>query len=50
MRHWHVQNNIDLDRMLDPTDPDRLHQSDWSTLRVAQALRDAITMAPRATA
>ena len=48
MRHWHVHNNIDLSRMIDPTDPDRLHQSDWSTLRFAQALRDAITKAPPA--
>jgi hypothetical protein len=45
MRHWHVQNNIAFDRMFDPTDPDRLHQSDWSTQRVAQALRDAMTKA-----
>jgi hypothetical protein len=50
MRHWHVQNNIGFDRMVDPTDPDRLHQSDWSTQRMAQALRDAITTAPAATA
>src|SRR5262249_2051833 len=27
MRHWHVQNGISFERMLDPTDPDRLHQS-----------------------
>jgi GDSL-like lipase/acylhydrolase family protein len=50
MRHWHVHNDIGLDRMIDPTDPDRLHQSDWSTLRVAQALRDAITKAVPAAA
>jgi hypothetical protein len=46
MRHWHVHNDIGLDRMFDPTDLDKLHQSDWSTLRFAQALRDAITRAP----
>lgn len=46
MRHWHVHNDIGLDRMFDPTDPDKLHQSEWSTLRFAQALRDAITRAP----
>lgn len=50
MRHWHVHDNIGFDRMFDPTDPDKLHQSDWSTLRFAQALRDAITRAPPATA
>ena len=48
MRHWHVHNEIGLDRMFDPSDPDKLHQSDWSTLRFAQALRDAITTAPPA--
>lgn len=42
MRHWHVHNNISFEQMLDPTDPDHLHQSDWITLRVSVALRDAI--------
>ncbi len=46
MRHWHVHDNIGLDRMHDPTDPDKLHQSDWSTRRVAQALCEAIAKAP----
>ena len=46
MRHWHVHNNIGLDRMFDPTDPDKLHQSDWSTLRFSQALCDAFAKAP----
>jgi hypothetical protein len=50
MRHWHVHNNIGFERLLDPTDPDRLHQSDWSTQRISQVLRDAITKAPPATA
>ena len=50
MRHWHVHNNTGFDRMLDPTDPDRLHQSAWSTLRVAQALCDAIAKAVPAAA
>lgn len=45
MRHWHVDNNVSFEQMLDPTDPDRLHQSDWSTLRVSVALRDAIAKA-----
>ena len=46
MRHWHVHNNIGLGRFFDPTDPDKLHQSDWSTLLVAKALCGAITRAP----
>jgi GDSL-like Lipase/Acylhydrolase family len=48
MRHWHVHNDIALERMFDPTDPDKLHQSDWSTRRVSQALCQAITRAPPA--
>lgn len=48
MRHWHVHNDIELDRMFDPTDPDKLHQSNWSTRRVSQALCEAIAGAPPA--
>src|SRR5712664_3172267 len=51
MRHWHVHNNIGFVRLLDPTDDQqKLHQSDWSTQRTAQALREAITTAPAAKA
>ena len=43
MRHWHVHNNVAFEQMLDPTDqPDKLHQSNWSTLRVSRALCEAI--------
>jgi hypothetical protein len=45
MRHWHVHNSISFERMLDPTDDARLHQSDGSTLRLSIALRDAIAKA-----
>ena len=49
MRHWHVQNNVGFDQLFDPTDSqDKLHQSDWSTLRVSKALCEAITQAPPA--
>lgn len=49
MRHWHVQNGVSFDQLLDPTDrPDMLHQSDWSTLQVSQALCKAITDATMA--
>ena len=51
MRHWHVHDNVLFEQMLDPTDqPDRLHQSDWSTRRISQALCDAIVRAVPATA
>jgi lysophospholipase L1-like esterase len=33
---------VSFDRMVDPTDETRLHQSDWATGRVAKAVRDAI--------
>ena len=50
MRHWHVHNNISFDRMIDPTDPDRLHQSDASTLRFSRGLCDSIIKAADAAA
>ena len=45
MRHWHVHNNISFERMIDPTDPDQLHQSDASTQRLARGLCDTILKA-----
>jgi hypothetical protein len=43
MRHWHLHNGVALADMLDPTDPDQLHQNDWSTMEVAKALCTAMT-------
>jgi hypothetical protein len=48
MRHWHVHNNLSFERMLDPTDPDKLHQSDASTLRFSRGLCDTIVKAAAA--
>jgi hypothetical protein len=31
--------------MVDPGDPDRLHHSDWSVVRTAEALADVIVKA-----
>ncbi|PDT74182.1 GDSL-type esterase/lipase family protein [Bradyrhizobium sp. C9] len=45
MRQWHETEKISFDRMVDPSDPDRLHQSDWCTVRVAEALADAMVLA-----
>jgi hypothetical protein len=42
MRHWTVYDHIGLDQMTDLTDPDRLHQNDWSSNCVAKALCGAI--------
>jgi lysophospholipase L1-like esterase len=49
MRRWHVFERISFDRMIDPTDSDRLHQSDWSARRIGQALCDVIVDAVRST-
>jgi hypothetical protein len=48
MRHWHVSNEVSFEQLLDPTDGDKLHQSDWSTLQVSKALCKAITDATTA--
>ena len=48
MRHWHVHNGISFERMLDPTDPDKLHQSDASTQRLSRGLCDTIIKAVKA--
>jgi hypothetical protein len=45
MRHWHVHNNIAFERMLDPTDPDKLHHGDASMQRISRGLCDAILKA-----
>ena len=42
MRHWHVQNGISLEQLIDTSDPDKLHQNDWSTQQVSLALKNAI--------
>jgi lysophospholipase L1-like esterase len=42
MREWHRAERISFDRMVNPTDADRLHHSDWSAQRVGQALCDVI--------
>jgi hypothetical protein len=44
MQYWYEIDGNSFDRMTDPTDDDdRLHQSDWSTARVAWMLCKAIT-------
>jgi lysophospholipase L1-like esterase len=42
MRRWHHLEKASFDRMIDPSDSDRLHQSDWSAQRIGQALCDVI--------
>ena len=39
MRHWNEHNNVSLEQLLAPDDELKLHQSDWSTMQVARALR-----------
>jgi hypothetical protein len=38
MRRMHRFERVSFDRMIEPHDPNRLHQSDWSTGLVTQAL------------
>jgi hypothetical protein len=42
MEGLHEVEGISFDRMVDPGDDTRLHQSDWVTDRVTRALKDAI--------
>jgi hypothetical protein len=45
MRRWHEIEQNSFDRMIDPSDVDRLHQSDWSAKRIGQALCEVIVTA-----
>jgi hypothetical protein len=45
MKAWHDVEKISFDRIVDPSDQARLHDSDWSTIRLAQALKDQIVAA-----
>jgi len=42
MKSWHDIEEISYDRMVDPGDSDRLHDSDWVTRRLTGALGDVI--------
>ena len=46
MRRWYVQDGIPIDELIDPTDNDRLHMSEWATHCVTEALYGAIAGAP----
>ncbi|MGY3533151.1 SGNH/GDSL hydrolase family protein [Bradyrhizobium sp. USDA 4452] len=45
MRRWHLVEHVSFDRIVDPRDGDRLHHSDWSARRMAEALADTIVTA-----
>jgi hypothetical protein len=42
MKAWHELEDISFDTMVDPTDPNRLHDSDWATQRLVGALNQII--------
>ena len=42
MKAWHELARISFDRMVDPTDPNRLHDSDWATQQLTYALCQVI--------
>lgn len=50
MRRWHEVEHVSFDRIVDPRDGDRLHHSDWSARRMAEALADTIVAAAAPTA
>jgi lysophospholipase L1-like esterase len=45
MKHWRRDKNILFNRLIDPSDDSQLHQSEWSSRCVAQALAGAIVEA-----
>src|SRR5262249_28723389 len=45
MRRWHEVEKNSFDRMIDLSDVDRLHQSDWSAQRIGQTLCEVIVAA-----
>jgi hypothetical protein len=48
MRRWCLQGGIPIAELIDPTDDNQLHMSDWATNCVTQALFGAIVDAPSA--
>jgi lysophospholipase L1-like esterase len=48
MKRWCVQGGIPIVELIDPTDGDQLHMSDWATNCLTQALFGAIVGAPAA--
>ena len=49
MRRWCCEDGIPIAELIDPSDPDQLHMSDWATNCLTQALVGAILGAPQAT-
>jgi hypothetical protein len=45
MKGWHEVELISFDRMVDASDPHRLHDSDWANQRLTGALKDQIVSA-----
>jgi acyl-CoA thioesterase-1 len=45
MKRWTVNDGIPIEQLIDSNDPEHLHQSDWSTNCVTQALAGAMTEA-----
>jgi lysophospholipase L1-like esterase len=45
MKAWHEVEGVSFDLMVDPTDSTKLHDSDWSTRLLADALNNAIIAA-----
>jgi hypothetical protein len=50
MKRWNVDGHIPMAELIDPTDNDKLHMSDWATNCMTQALYGAIKQALEAEA
>lgn len=50
MRQWVEAEMVSFDRMTDPTDSDRLHQSDWCARRIAETLASMLLAAAEGSA
>jgi hypothetical protein len=42
MKRWSVDGDVPMSELIDPTDGDKLHMSDWATNCMTQALFGAI--------
>ena len=49
MRRWCLEGGIPIEELIDPTDGDHLHMSDWAANCITQALFGAIVAAAAAT-
>jgi lysophospholipase L1-like esterase len=42
MKAWHEIDNVPIEQLVDPNDPNRLHDSDWATDQLAQSFVEIV--------